>query len=64
MKIKVTIKVILVEKIIDDSPTICHTSIIALRNLAVDLKNKELIGKYGMREVCQHIPHAKPVCIY
>ena len=52
---------ILVEKIVDDSPTISHTSIIALRNLAVDLKNKELIGKYGMREVCSHIPDAKQV---
>ena len=51
----------MVEKIIDDSPTISHTSIIALRNLAVDLKNKELIGKYGMREVCSHIPDAKQV---
>lgn len=50
---------ILVEKIVDASPTISHTSIIALRNLAVDLKNKELIGKYGMREVCSHIPDAK-----
>ena len=52
---------ILVEKIVDASPTISHTSIIALRNLAVDLKNKELIGKYGMREVCSHIPDAKQV---
>jgi len=54
---------ILVEKIVDNSPTISHTSIIALRNLAVDLKNKELIGKYGMREVSAHIPDAKQVKI-
>ena len=47
---------ILVEKITDSSPTISQTSIIALRNLAVDLKNKDLIGKYGMKEVCTHIP--------
>ena len=53
---------ILVERITDQSPTISHTSIIALRNLAVDLKNRDLVGKYGMKEVCMHIPDAKQVC--
>ena len=52
---------LLVEKIADQSRTISNTAIISLRNLAVDLKNKELIGKYGMGEVCANIPDAKQV---
>ena len=52
---------LLVEKIADESRTISNTAIISLRNLAVDLKNKELIGKYGMGEVCANIPDAKQV---
>lgn len=50
---------LLVEKMADDSRTISNTAIISLRNLAVDLKNKELIGRYGMGEVCTNIPDAK-----
>lgn len=54
---------LLVEKIADQSRTISNTAIISLRNLAVDLKNKELIGKYGMGEVCANIPDAKQAAV-
>ena len=32
----------------------------ALRNLAIDQRNKELIGKYAMRDLVQKLPAGTP----
>lgn len=32
----------------------------ALRNLAIDQRNKELIGKYAMRDLVQKLPSGNP----
>uniref|UniRef100_A0A182HYB6 Uncharacterized protein n=1 Tax=Anopheles arabiensis TaxID=7173 RepID=A0A182HYB6_ANOAR len=34
----------------------------ALRNLAIDQRNKELIGKYAMRDLVQKLPSGNPQC--
>ena len=31
---------------------ICNSSIVALRNLSDDIKNKEVIGQYGAGAIC------------
>lgn len=45
----------------EDEPIVSVTSI-ALRNLAIDAKNKELIGKYAMKDLVAKLPDpAKPM---
>lgn len=46
---------------IEDEPLVSVTSI-ALRNLAIDAKNRELIGKYAMKDLVRKLPDPqKPV---
>jgi hypothetical protein len=43
---------------IDDEPIVSVTAI-ALRNLAIDMKNRELIGKYAMKHLISKLPDPK-----
>jgi len=36
--------------------TVCHSAIVALRNLSEDLDNKKVVGKYGLQHIATKIP--------
>jgi hypothetical protein len=40
---------------IEDDRVVCAVAV-ALRNLAIDTRNRELIGKYAMRDLVAKIP--------
>jgi hypothetical protein len=35
--------------------TVCHSAIVALRNLSEDLDNKKVVGKYGLQHIATKV---------
>lgn len=46
----------LIELVDHSYEDICNSSIVALRNLSDDIKNKEVIGQYGAGAICGKLP--------
>ncbi|ELT91930.1 hypothetical protein CAPTEDRAFT_228706 [Capitella teleta] len=52
---------VIVELLNLEADRVVCSAAMALRNLALDPRNKELIGKYAMTELCQKLPPTDPL---